>query len=184
MDLWVIVTVAVLAVVVGVLLSGDASRLFFAWGRFAKTVRASRPGAVVVLAQMRPDLPSQLRTVTGDEGIRDAAPDDTGVALVVDRTTLELYRDPAEGPVFRCPTRELVAASLAKHTALSPGTGRVLRTYPALRLALRGQDAAGALDLVPVRGPQLAFLAAKPARIEALAAELRAVSGLSGTEAS
>lgn len=180
MDLWVIVVVCVLGVVAAGLLAGEAQRLFFAWGRFARTIAASRPGAVVVLVQMRADLPRQLRMLTGDDGFPDATRDDTGAALVVDGTTLELYRDPSRPPEFSVPTGDLVAASLAEHTVLSVRTGQVLRTYPALRLTLRGPQATGDLDLVPIAGPRLAFLAAKPARIEAVAAELRSVAGLPG----
>jgi hypothetical protein len=180
-DLSVIVIVCVLGLVVAGLLAGETQRLFFAWGRFAKTVAASRAGAVVVLVQMRPDLPRQLRMLTGDDGIGDPTRDDTGAALVVDGATLQLYRDPGRPPEFSCPTGDLVAASLAEHTAVSARTGQVLRTYPALRLTLRGEDATGDLDLVPLAGPRLAFLAAKPPRIETVAAELRSVAGLPGT---
>lgn len=184
MDPWVIVVVCVLGVVAAGLLAGETHRLFFAWQRFARTIAESRPGAVVVLVQMRPDLPAQLRMLPGTEGIADAGRDDTGAALVVDATTLQLFRDPALPPVFSCPASDLVAASLAEHEAVSARTGQVLRTYPALRLTLRGEDANRTIDLVPLRGPRLAFLAAKPAGIEAIAAELRTVSGLAGGAAS
>lgn len=177
MDPWVIVVVCGLGVVAVGLLAGEAQRLFFAWGRFAKSIAASRPGAVVVLVQMRPDLPRQLRMLTGDHGFADAGRDDTGAALVVDAATVELYRDPSRRPEFSCPTGDLVAASRAEHTVMSTRTGQVLRTYPALRLTLRGLEATGDLDLVPIRGPRLAFLAAKPDQIDRTAAELRRVAG-------
>ena len=184
MDFWVIVSLCVLVVVAGVLVAADAFRLFVSWGRFAQGIAASRPDAVVVLAQMRPDLPRQLRMLTGDDGIRDPTSDDTGLALVVDGTTLEVYRDPARQPVFSCPTGDLTGASAAEHTALSAHTGKAIRTYPCLRLTLRTTYATGTLDLVPLADPRLSFLAAKPARISDIASRLQAVAGLPGTAAS